>query len=304
MSVLVPEQRPDKNGHLVTRHVRADKPSGVNASSIPAPLLATPPAPARREYKELEHGELVALTEERFSELGITMEPNLSKILRQISYYNGSCADAAEAFYNLLPDIDAQGVESLTDGISAMRLSDSNFSPGPEAEVFSMAVKAYAFSREVDDATLPVPNALVTKKTGIYRTAIKLFWDKKRISSTPENTADLEAHYFMQSLGLSADSFPSAGDYYRGINKLNEQRDELKPYLPLLIALNTAFTNGKGFYFNDDYYLWENIEMVKQYPVDRIEAIARETIRRGGFDESFAEEVANSNADTLNEGLL
>jgi hypothetical protein len=167
-----------------------------------------------------------------------------------------------------------------------------------------MAVKAYAFSREVDDATLPVPNALVTKKTGIYRTAIKLFWDKKRIRSTPENTADLEAHYFMQSLGLSADSFPSVGDYYRGVNKLNEQRDELKPYLPLLIALNTAFTNGKGFYFNDDYYLWENIEMVKQYPVDRIEAIARETIRRGGFDERFAEEVANSNADTLNEGLL
>lgn len=304
MSVLVPEQRPDKNGHLVTRHVRADKPSGVTASSIPAPSLTAPSAPARREYKDLSHSELATLTEERFNELGVKIEPNLYQIIRQISYFDGSCADAAEALYDLLPSLDLEGIESLTDGISSLRLGSTNFSPGPEAEVFSMAVKAYAFSREVDDATLPVPNALVAKKTGIYRTALKLFWDKKRIRSTPENTADLEAHYFMQSLGLSADSFASAGDYYRGINKLNEQRDELKPYLPLLIALNTAFTNGKGYYFNDDYYLWENIDTVKQYPVERIEAIAQETIRRGGFDEKFAEEVANSNADVLNEGLL
>lgn len=41
MSHLIPQQRPDKNGHIVTRHVRAD--SGANAASAKLSGLGAPP---------------------------------------------------------------------------------------------------------------------------------------------------------------------------------------------------------------------------------------------------------------------
>lgn len=39
MSKLIPEARVDKNGHLVTRHVRADSPSPAAGAKIPSPVI-------------------------------------------------------------------------------------------------------------------------------------------------------------------------------------------------------------------------------------------------------------------------
>jgi hypothetical protein len=304
MSVLVPEQRPDKNGHIVTRHVRADKASGVTPSGIPAPSLVGQTGPAFRAYKDLAYGELANRTEDKFSELGVKMEDNVRKLVIAISS-NKELSPSAEKLYDLLPSIDADGLRSLTGGqMKYLRLGDMNYHlAGPEAQVFAIAISAYEYSREVDDATIPVPDELVTKKIGIYETAANLY-GREKVRCTPDTIADVEGHYLMKTLGLSSDSFPSTGDYYRGLTKLNARREELKPYLPLMIALHTAYPLGKSYYFNDEYYLWDNIDLIKKYPEDRIIAIARETIKRGQFDEEFAAEVAGSTSDTLNDGLL
>jgi len=301
--VLVQEKRLDKNGNWVTRHVRVSDPESAKSGlRLPAPSVVK--AEKRPEYKDLPRGRFIEDATARFDELGIPMEHNFKQLLKQISFDNDTCGGAAEKFYNLLPTLDAEGIQSLTGGgMNSLNLSDLNYHPGPEAQVLATAINAFEFSRVVDKATLPVPNAPVTKKIGIYETAVSFFW-KQKVRCTADTSADLEAIYLFQSLGLNREAFPTAGDYYRGLTRLHAQREELKPYLPLLIALNTGLTTSKGYYFNEEYYLWENIDMVKRYPVDRIEAIALETIRRGDFDEAFANDIVNSNADSLNDGLL
>lgn len=41
MNNLMPEQRPDKNGKIVTRHVKADTPTGSASASIPPPTVSS-----------------------------------------------------------------------------------------------------------------------------------------------------------------------------------------------------------------------------------------------------------------------
>lgn len=303
MGTLVPEQRQDKNGHLVTRHVKADAGSNGSASSIPAPSLLTAGGYAQ-ERERLGSGEFVAAVESRFEELGVEVPDNLNRLLLQINYSSSLCNKADEKLYDMLPEMDADDLKSLTRGVEHMRLGSSmNTYASLEAQVLSMAIMSYEWARTVDDAKFPVPYER-KEDNSIFLTGVNLFAKNKRVRCTEETAADLQGQYLLEALSLNGDSFASAGDYYRGLAKLKDQQEELKPYLPLLIAMNTAFADGKGWYFNDDYYLWENIDEVKRYPVDRIEAIAMESIRRGRFDPEFAEEIAESNADTLNDGLL
>lgn len=303
MSALVPEQRQDKNGHLVTRHVKADQGSGVSAGSIPPPSLSIV-ADSRPSFEEVGHSGFVESVGSRFDELGVKPPEILTQLLWQLKYNSSLCGDADKKLYDMLPDLDAKALGSLTGGMHGMRIeSGMNSFATKNAQIFGIAIHAYEFSRVIDDAKLPVPYTRNTDYS-ILRTGLELFAKDTKVKFTPGTISDLEGQYFLEALDMSINSFSSAGEYYRSLGILKEQQEEIKPYLPVLIAMNTAFADGKGWYFNDEYYLWENIEMAKRFPVDRIEAIAIESIRRGKFDEEFAEEVANSNSDTLNAGLL
>lgn len=303
MSILVPEQRPDKNGKLVTRHVRAQSGIDAIAGSIPPPSLfeSTPSRPA---FEDLGYDGLVEATKERFSDLGLSVPSIMPQLLRQLRYGSSNTEAADKKFYEMLPSIDKQGMVSLTDAMSGMSPTNSTTMSSLNSQVFGMAIHAYEYSRVIDDATLPLPYQ--RNAPTLLSVAVNMFADSDyRLTITPDNVADLESHYFLRALDLGKGSFYSTGDYYRALGVLKEKREELKPYLPLLIALNTAFNDTRGgFYFKDEYYLWENIDMVQKYPVDRIEAIAKSAIHRGEFDEGFADEIANSNHDALNEGIL
>lgn len=213
-------------------------------------------------------------------------------------------AGLTEDLHALLPELDERGYYSLFNGVS----SANPYAQGPSR--LAVAVKAYSYCRSVDDA---IPAGELAEQN-IARDHV---WDTsyevvnngstKRIVEVEDNAADLEGIYLLSKLDLDMSCFPTTGDYYRTLVKLKARQEEIQPYLPLLLAMaaiRTETSSPTNWYFNDSWYLWENIDLVKKYPVEKINEIAAETVRRGGFDEGMAQQIVESGVPSLNDGLL
>lgn len=305
MTSLIPEKRLDKNGVLVTRHVKDGAALSSSTLSIPAPTLSATTA-TRPSFDELTSKDYEKAVLRSFLSLTTTVDTyKIEYLLRQIHWYDETCGGAARKLYDLLPDLDARGVQSLTAGVRYMRVSEGT-SPTVETQLFSTAIMAYEFSRDVEEARLFVTSAVDAKyqERSILAIANSFLGESKKLRVNDGVVADLEGRCLLGAIGLEPADFNSEGDYYRGLTKLKEMQDEIKPYLPLLVAWHEGFPKGRSFYFNDDYYLWDNIEVAKKIPVDRVKAVAVEVMRRGDYDEGLVEEVINSSSDVINDGLL
>lgn len=120
MTHLIPEQRVDKNGNLVTRHVKQDAGSRIQAGSIPAPSLAkTVESPAeviRREF--LSYG-----FSEHEANVYIGYSANLGHETQKV---------VAEALLNRTEDEDVANVKhiitvAMDPGVVQLAVSDLDF---------------------------------------------------------------------------------------------------------------------------------------------------------------------------------
>lgn len=306
MSSLIPVKRPDKNGHLVTRYIKdgAQLPSTGSALPAPQPLPAVTSQP---DFSTLSSFDYTQAVMDRFREVGATgPRPSIEALVEGLrsnisSYNNGG---AAEKLYDMIPELDEDTFQSLSSGTRYMPYS-SNV-PLHTLNTFAIAVLAHGYSRTVDNALVSNTPDRAEKVNKVMERAMGFFGREGKIRITDAVVGDMESRYLLETLGLNEKCFGTTGDYYRALGRLKEMQDDLTPYLPLLIAMHTAYPDGKrDFYFGDDWYLWDNIDDVMKFPQDRIEAIAVEAVRRGEYDSGLAQEIIDSDgSDILNDGLL
>lgn len=303
MANLIPVKRPDKNGHLVTRYVKGEQNIAGTGAPLPAPQLAlTTPDNDLSSMSSFDYAEVVMA---RFRELDGRLSPSsIERVVQQLKSNSYHFSGAHEKLYSLLPKLDAKGVQSLSFG-GQLGTFGINV-PQQRVAIFATSVLGYDFARSVDNAIVDGTNERNIEPHRLLYRANALFGKDGKLRVSDEVVGDLESYYLLETLGINERFFNSTGDYYRGLTKLKAMQEDVTPYLPLLIAMHTAYEPGdRDYYFEDDYYLWENIDTVMQFPKERIHVIARETVRRGEYDQGLAEEIASSTgSDTLNDGLL
>jgi hypothetical protein len=289
---LVPEARTNKLGHVVVKHV---KPVGAAPSAstarIPAPALSFSTV-----VKEMDSRELTDGISENISNTGFDFTD------RHRSFLMGINVDDLKFLHGLSQRLDHDGAESLLKS-TPNRFASPSVS---DHEVFMTACHAYDYCKGVIDADPSNKGWDFVGKADLFGFAKRTFEGATAAYRRDEDTvSDLEGAFLVHRLRIGKEGFRSEGSYYRGLAKLKEQREEIEPYMPLLLAMATAYPTGNGgWHFGEEYYLWENLDDIKKFPVEKIGAIARATIDRGEYDPKIAELVMQNASDSLADGIL
>lgn len=301
MSTLIPQQRADKNGKIVTRHVLADSGASSPASSIPVPSI---PVSAMKQ-QEMTKAEYLEAFKGRIKELGLTPDVSCDKLLSDFVYDGSATEKVVERLYDLLPKLDADSMRSLIGPHLNTTRYSTNRTSFREVALFSIAVMSWEYCNSVDQAALPGNYDRNNAYLGeLYSNATDFFGASNKLRCTDETVADFEGYYLLKALKLDKQSFDSEGGYYRALTKLKDMRDQITPYLPVLRAMDLAYDGKNNYFFNDEYYLWENIKDLQSFPPEKVTALALETLRRGEYEEGLAEQIATNASDSLSDGLL
>lgn len=289
---LIPEARTNKLGHVVVKHV---KPVG-SATTSSAARIPAPVASFTTTDPEMKRAELTEAISDNMASTGFRYED------WHRSFVGGLQDDDLKYVYELSQRLDHDGVKSL------LMSAPNRFAvPGvSDRQVFMTAAHAYDYCKSVVDADPSDKGWDFVGKGDLYGFAKRFFDGATGTFVRDEDTvSDLEGAFLVHRLRIDKEGFKSEGSYYRGLTKLKERREEIKPYLPLLLAMATAYPTGKsGWHFGEEYYLWSNLEDIQKFPAERIDAIAKATIRRGEYDPEIAELVMQNASDSLADGIL
>lgn len=296
-SHLIPEPRADKNGVVVTRHVRPAQAPALGRG-IPSPA-----APLAAPHRELEPEEMRVAVLDRLEELGRLQASGSRAALHSHMMRFGR--NELAPLMDVLPDLDQRGAASIFDGADTERGSDNG-----AAQRLATVIDAYPVAREIDDAVLPgeYSKTLVTRDC-LYRFARDFFhrtsapgWTYRH---SDEHAADLRGAYLLNRLGLSEKNCNSTGNYYRMLARIDREYEDIRPRLPLLIAAHTAYDGGTDWYFGDaDAYLFTFLDDIRDFPLESIVPIAEVTLRRGEYDQEIAQQIADGAYPAISDGLL
>lgn len=295
MSNLIPQKRMDKNGIMVTKHVKADQSSAPSSFSVPAPVL-----PYGTE-SSLDSG-----TKELVNKIG----KNFSKANTPLTYSHLELIEGTkaqpplqsllEALAEATEGIDEQGAKSLLDGFDIYRANRHN----QNAAILELSARAYVFCRKVDDATPHSDNVndefFWYGRIGGF--AKDFFRSDPTDGSDPGDVTDLEGAYLLDRLDLNdKERFNTEGAYYRAMGKLKEKREDIIDYMPLLITARMV-AHRDYMYLDDIFQLSDYLKKI--CPVDKVEVIAAEVLKRRVFDVDAIEQIAKAEANSMIDGVL
>jgi hypothetical protein len=299
MSSLIPQKRPDKNGKLVTRHVRADLPAPSGAGSIPAPQLSPLTRSAgeglsRRSIQELMEGIGRSLSKADASMTYDTME------LLEGTKAVEPRRSLLEAMYEATDGIDSAGAKMLMSGFEIYR----HTTQARNASCLELSARAYRFARRVEDAMPDSPdgfdNYVFARKLGLF--AKDFFPNDISYGSDPDDVVDLEGAYLLGRLYLNAPSkFNTEGAYYRALRKVRDRFDELEGVLPLLLAARSL--DDKSHDSLDAIFALAK-ELSEVCPAEKSRSIAGIIMERGEFSVDLVKQLADLDATSLSSGVL
>lgn len=296
-SSLRPEQRVNKLGHVVVKHVKNDDAGNASkAARIPAPSLSF----VKDESELLDRSQWIELISKTVSGAGRTFAPGF--VPRMTNFLYAYDYRELEFIHSVAERMDGNGVGGLFGGIPERPSSTMDI----DHHLFLTAAHAFSYCKEVNEAD-PSDSASWGDRGGLLAFARRTFGGEHNMKFRfdKDAVADLEGAYLLNRIGLDKESFNSIGSYYRGLGKLKGMQEEIKPYLPLLIAMHTAYEDSnRDYFFNDEYYFWSNIEDIMKFPEEKIGIIARETQKRGEYDPEIAQALIESDAGILSEGVI
>lgn len=296
MSNLIPEKRMDKNGRLVTKHVKPGTAPVLGNMTVPAPSLPDP----------------------RSTHIAAILEPTRSTVtrsgLQHLTKYLEACqsstlAAAAEAVGSsdepLVGQVISDAVYKRNEGFLLLVASSKR--------AWSPVASSRSESGELSEGEL---SHFSSTLWGVYT------------GMTPYETHDLYASlgsrdaknfdaedsiesFTMEFLGKKLDldlhSHTSRG-YYRSLEVLSADLDGVSDAMPLLMKMNRKLYtmdrdgNEVGQSLTSDQVM-SVVRLSKRYP-ERAKSLIEFVRQRNTFDEGPAEEFLKSSATSLSSGLL
>lgn len=300
-SNLTSEKRLDKNGRLVTKHVKTD--DGINTAARVMPPPALPVAGSRKDVpvNELTDEELVTGIEDNLAKASFKLTPDLRKHFVDDEAPSYTIRRLNEAVYKATEGIDEQGAESLFSGTVYFNRSKANQSrKGLEA-----AAKAYPVARMVDDASYDGQYGTAQKNNAWWIGQFTRNFFRDSLDDVYPEDADIDdltAAYFLDRIGFEEDfRSGTTGSYYRSLAKISSNED-LKDYYPILISAHLV--KPDEYYERIDDVLWYVESLKNVVPADKAGDVAREFMSRKTVDFNLAEEIVNNSSSAVMDGVL
>ena len=287
----------DRNGRIVTRHVKPDTGSGSKALNTPPPALLS--------QREMNIGLLLTPLTERASN---------SQVAAYRYFLNGCSESTLESAANAVMNgddvIEAQVIAEV------IRKRDEDFLLSVAASYPHWAAMAESFAGE--DNEIP-GNDLQNFAHDLFGVQRNMFMDNASYSSSdlyPSKPSPLDHDELAESFGLEffgrqlmlASHSRTIRDYYRKLDLLSQDMSGVAATLPKLMEMNEskAVMNKHGKAVARPLTADEVMTIVglsREYP-GSIDGITAFVCERKSFDESAVREFLTSDQTPLTRGIL
>lgn len=293
----MPEKRVDKNGRLVTKHVKNGAVTGANMTSVPAPSLSaskrTPP-----------HLALLAPVRDIISQSGFKM---CSKLLKE--YDESTLAAATDAVDNEKP------FTSEIIGLAAVKANEGFLLMVASSSRVWSSIAEYKMG-DSENLKSADASSMIGKMWDAYSSmtthdTTRLYSKLSSLSAEDFNPEESIESFRMEYLGqqLELDTHTrTKREYYRSVETLNNDIDGVIDALPILMSINKNLIvmdqNGYevGNTLNADQVM-SVVQMSKDYP-ERIASLVGFIEQRHTFDETAVREFLGTDASALSNGVL
>ena len=283
---LIPEQRIDKNGRVVIRHVKAGGAATGAGRSIPAPKSITAPSKGTRREKLISSvTELVvgdnALATRRASLSAETVATKLKKFKDDavITAVGEAMSDPERARY----------VGSI--------LKDSFLYDEEPENYLKLVVGVDQMFVEIEKYGEQMPKSMYSDIPNLY-SSMGFKERDFRGPVTDEHLEYFKAHLLASKIGLHDSGYPIKALYYRQIESIRENLDVIQEALPVIVC-----SLRRDYYKNN----WDGIVEV----MDKVKAsgntavdIANVMMERGTKDFDLVNEVLNNGVKAVSSGVL
>lgn len=298
MSNLIPEKRVDKNGRLVTKHIKAGDAAGTNMSSVPAPSL-----PENQRERQVS-----LIAEPLRKERNKGTFSSCSKLLR--TYQDTTLSAASYEIENGTPfasEIIAKAVVKRNEGFLLLVASSSR--------VWSGVVES-RLNKETGSLDDTIAHSIVGKMWDAYEDMTDndttvLYETLDHVAAedfSPEESIEtFQLEYLGKVLELDIHT-RTKRDYYRNIEKLGEDIEGVGAAMPVLMGIN------KGLILMDrDGYdvstslksdqVMSVVQLSKTYP-ERMSSLVDFIKQRHTYDDDAVREFLETDATALSSGIL
>ena len=276
-SALTPEKRPDKNGKLVTRHVKTGPSAGLSGRAIPAPQSA---GPSREKLTKDIAGILNTDPGRRGDMMRESAVRALDKIkdVKVIHEAHDALNDPERARY----------ISKLIDDALSL---DSDSTEGK--------LKVYCASddlfRKMEDYGFQMHSGMYSDFSNLYSTVFNRDFKGK---VTDEHVAYFKVELFAKKMQMSINSYSLPNEYYRELESVKQNFDRIEENIPVLMM---AFNNRyDAMYYGEMADICDKVEE-SGYAAEDIGDLMRD---RQIYDVDRALLMMNSSTKPLYSGVL
>lgn len=287
-SSLTAQVRPDKNGKLVTRHVKPDAAGGHTASSMPAPkLVSVKSKKVSRETMISEVAEVIAAPPANPTRF--TKTPSLRGVTSSLEEFKD------DAMIRLVGD-------TLNDPESSPYLksliASSFYYDEQNLEAYLKAVISvdgiYSTLSHYGDQ---MPSALTSDTSNLF-SSMGFKEREFKGEMTDEHIGYFKATLIANKLGIQPGGYPIKNIYYRQIEMIKEDLDRIVPALPVLVPVLSRDYYKESY--DDIANVLERIEASGHDPKD----IGDVMIERHTQDFGLVEEILGNGVKSMSSGVL
>ena len=287
-SSLTAQVRPDKNGKLVTRHVKTDAAGGRTAPSMPVPKLASA-GPKRVTRDELIDEVANIIAAPPANPTRYTKTPSLRSVMSTLESFED------DSVIELIAD----AMKDPERSPYTKSLITSSFHYGePSMEAFMklalntdkiyMTIETYGGDMH---AQMNSDFSNLSASMGFKNNAFKG-------PVTDEHVDYFKATLIANKLGIQESAFPIKNVYYRQIEMIKENFDRIVPALPVLVPVLSRDYYKESY--DDIANVLGHIETSGHDPKD----IGDVMVERHTQDLDLVEEILGNGVKSMSSGVL
>jgi hypothetical protein len=287
-SPLTPQKRPDKNGKLVTRHVKTEASAGRTGVVLPAPTLA--PAGGKKVSREQIINEVAEIiSSPPANPTRFTKTNSLQSVVAKLKEFKDD-AFISELGAALNDPERAQYLKALVDG--------AFYYDEPSMENYLKAVLSVdRMFVTMEKYGEQLPFAMASDTSNLF--SEMGFKDHEfKGEMTDEHIGYFKSTLIAKKLGIQPSGFPVKNIYYKQIELIKDNLDAIVPALPVLVPVM-----GRDYYketYADIAEVLERIEESGNSPED----IGDVMMQRHTKDFGLVNEILNNGVKSVSSGVL
>jgi hypothetical protein len=285
---LTPQVRPDKNGKLVTRHVKTDAVGGRSASSMPAPTLGTATVKKVNRKKMIEDLAQI-ICEPPASPNRFTNTPSLRSVTSSLEEFKDDAMIKAVS--------DAMNDPESSRYLKGLIVSGFYYGEDKLEGYLKVAISVDKMFATMEAYGGQLPSSLNSDVSNLFsEMGFKEREFKEEI--TDEHVGYFQATLIANKLGIRNSRSQINNVYYKQIESIRENMDRIVPALPVLVPVLS-----RDYYketYKDIVDVLDTIDRSGHDPVD----IGNVMIERGTQDFGLVEEILGNGVKSVSSGVL